>query len=1605
MPFKRFGLRQKRSEKKTSLSNPQQYQEDNGGSRELSPSVQSQPSTSSLKKSADGSNPLGLNVVYSPQHGHNADIVFVHGLGGTSRWTWSKNRDENLFWPQTFLPHEPDLCSTRILSFGYNAKFHKRGNASTAVLDFAKALLFDLKYALDEQSRNLNIGAVPLLFVVHSMGGLVTKQAYIIGQNDPQYDNIVKAISAIIFLATPHRGSNLAVVLNRILEATLINNSKVYVSELSAESLTLRNLNEQFRHIAQRLNIISFYETQPTPIIGTRAMVVGKNSSILGYPGEISNPLDGDHHGVCKFESRRDPNYIKVRNALMATVSKIVSTNSPVGKEIATSDKSLYDVRSALGLSELPDVDYIFFQDQWTNGISSWLLKDDGFDGWLNSPGHSVLFIHGGAATGKSVLASFIIDHLVKLGVRCQYFFIRVSNREKRTLSLLLRSIAYQITLSFPELGLRLAELANQGVDFGDPRMLWERWFKSVLFKMKEMKTLYWVIDGLDEADDFRSIIKRMSDIQLSSTPIRVILLGKATSEITPELMKLPKSLYQGTIKIEGHVEDLYTYINRELSMVSSPKFSEDIIQKIVADAQNNFLWVRLVVEKLNTCHTLEDVSDALQRFPPGMEALYDRMVLSIANSPSHTARYLACKILQCIACSFRILTISELSQALHGQLSGMLELERSIVDLCGGFVVVDNSGYLAMIHHSAREYLFSEGKRPISVDRSDAHEQMLLSCMDCLTTAGLRGKLHRLQKLEFLDYSACFWSSHLLLMPSASQPVYKAIRKFLTGTWVLTWIHLLAATNKMHILTRASKHLFKYAAMRRAIQTSEIGTPNQVPEWQLFEQWATDFIKIPGQFGHTIRHNPEAIYKTIPPFCPANSAIFQQFGKSESYLLKVSGLSNPDWDESIARLSFGSNASSVLAAGEKVAVSTKKGSVFLYSSSDFEELNIGPIEHKEYMYRMALNDAGTQLVTYGYKTTKIWETTTGRCILNVDNLKSRPRPLEITFTDLDRSLLVGFDDRTIRQLHLRESDPTWQVVAGLEEEELEGCLLNSANDMALSTDGALAAVAYRGHPLSAWEVDGPMLINHCWRTREERSRGEVLEVVWHPYNPELLGLYIEGVVFKWNPYEGAPEEMQANAARLAMSKDGHLFATGDVRGTVKLYTMSDFQLLFQLSSQDAVLNVAFGPSLHRFYDIRGLYGNAWEPSALMRYSESLDTLPDSDAVLNSLDMSSTPSTALATRIDSITAIAASPLGNLYCVGTQLGAVRLYDKEKGFLADLHDSAGFHGIEQLAWSSDGRHICFSNYSRYITVISIVRQTAEAYSVAAETVLTMSMGKITGPINQLLFHTDGTQLLVSSPSSACIICIAECSVTHSLEWGSNGPKWTVHPSDGTLVAFESASISIWDWSFTSSQSYLVEYPVGEDLPSPTSEVPTDQARVIDRVLATPDKRHFLVQISLEKAPKGPKYLFSFPITSFSHDTGTSLSATNKGTLDTTVRLNPVALPQEVTSHVASILSFISYNRLIFLSKIFGICSWKHPFNKSAPPPSKDVSANKLIAREQTMPGHRQDAFDTLFMLPGDWRGKDASSLCTVWKKERSLLCPRNGEVAVVTAARLG
>lgn len=321
-------------------------------------------------------------------------------------------------------------------------------------------------------------------------------------------------------------------------------------------------------------------------------MILEKDSSVLGYPGEISTALDADHHGVCKYDSPRDPNYIAVRNILMSLVGKI-SLIGRANKIFLPNRKESSDLMTLLFISEIPDSDYIFFMDQWTEGTNEWVVNERAYLEWLCVEDRTarILWLNGGAATGKSVLSSFIIKRLTERGLMCQYFFVKFNDQKKRRLSTMLLSIAYQAALRLPSFMQSVLALLDEGIEFGsaEPRTIWERIFKSLLFETGLQQPLYWIIDGIDEADDPHAVIRLLSEIPQSAS-VRIMLISRKTPEITTAMQIISKSLTLEPISLEGHLEDLQCYINQELRMGGSAEFRHRTVQRILERAQNNFL-------------------------------------------------------------------------------------------------------------------------------------------------------------------------------------------------------------------------------------------------------------------------------------------------------------------------------------------------------------------------------------------------------------------------------------------------------------------------------------------------------------------------------------------------------------------------------------------------------------------------------------------------------------------------------------------------------------------------------------------------------------------------------------------------------------------------------------------------------------------------------------------------------------------------------------------------------------------------------------------------------------------------------------------------------
>ncbi|PKK49215.1 hypothetical protein CI102_4806 [Trichoderma harzianum] len=242
-----------------------------------------------------------------PDKSDAVDVIAIHGLNGHQEKTWTDTKTRvNWLSDASCLPR--DIPNARILTYGYNSTSYF-SRADPDVRDFASALLAALRAKRKTNAEKQR----PMIFICHSLGGLVFKQVVIRGhEQDSFYGPLIEKIRGVVFLATPHRGSDLAYwdsIGTQIVRAATLGmatNSKI-VKDLKVDSEMLKRISDSFAYRGAAFKIRSFYETEF--MSGLNCCVVDKDSARLGWSNELDIASPANHSGICKFSSREDPRY------------------------------------------------------------------------------------------------------------------------------------------------------------------------------------------------------------------------------------------------------------------------------------------------------------------------------------------------------------------------------------------------------------------------------------------------------------------------------------------------------------------------------------------------------------------------------------------------------------------------------------------------------------------------------------------------------------------------------------------------------------------------------------------------------------------------------------------------------------------------------------------------------------------------------------------------------------------------------------------------------------------------------------------------------------------------------------------------------------------------------------------------------------------------------------------------------------------------------------------------------------------------------------------------------------------------------------------------
>ncbi|KAI8633627.1 hypothetical protein F5Y19DRAFT_461965 [Xylariaceae sp. FL1651] len=273
------------------------------------------------------------DVLFEPEGGKaEVDIIFVHGLGGDriETWTW-RDKTEKTFWPKDLLPK--DCPTARILSFGYNADFAKfyPDNAETiapelTIDDYSTSLLEALKVLRGDTDSNR-----PIIFVAHSMGGLVVANALSRSYGtDVAKQGIADQTIGTLFLGTPFEGSakaKYASIALAIVKYVLVT-QPASLSDLEERSRKLTDINHSFAQFLQRrdrsqdkphLEVACFFEERP--MRKPMGFIVPKESAT--WLGVDAQSIQANHVGMCKFEDEFGSDYKSVAGKLSQWVKDI----------------------------------------------------------------------------------------------------------------------------------------------------------------------------------------------------------------------------------------------------------------------------------------------------------------------------------------------------------------------------------------------------------------------------------------------------------------------------------------------------------------------------------------------------------------------------------------------------------------------------------------------------------------------------------------------------------------------------------------------------------------------------------------------------------------------------------------------------------------------------------------------------------------------------------------------------------------------------------------------------------------------------------------------------------------------------------------------------------------------------------------------------------------------------------------------------------------------------------------------------------------------------------------------------------------------------------
>ncbi|KAI1778487.1 hypothetical protein F4818DRAFT_302826 [Hypoxylon cercidicola] len=426
---------------------------------------------------------------------HEFECIAISGLASHPFGSWApkgqgQDGDRSFMWIRDELPSV--MPNTRVSIYGYDTTLIK-SNSFQSIQDMAASLIHHIKasgWAMES--------ARPLVFLAHSLGGIVLKEAFsTLANGHDEGMHILRRFRGGIFFGVPSQGMATSHLLAMVQDQA----NEQIVHDLSTNSEYLRFLDDQFSGLAETrdMRIHWAYETKTSPTVimkpdksfareGPEEVLVSKDSATRSLYASRSSalfPINENHSDIVKFREG-DPTFLIIADKLKEAcrggglqsidgISAIPGTsnlalrshgilnmpeqmaeyNTSGNITTRTNEWTIKDLMTSL---KVPDENYrIDTIDKNFQHTFEWIFDDEktSLSRWLKT-GEGLFWIHGKPGSGKSTLMKFIFQSPITwellhkfaseaIQISACFFFHDRGTLLQKSFEGLLRSVLYQI--------------------------------------------------------------------------------------------------------------------------------------------------------------------------------------------------------------------------------------------------------------------------------------------------------------------------------------------------------------------------------------------------------------------------------------------------------------------------------------------------------------------------------------------------------------------------------------------------------------------------------------------------------------------------------------------------------------------------------------------------------------------------------------------------------------------------------------------------------------------------------------------------------------------------------------------------------------------------------------------------------------------------------------------------------------------------------------------------------------------------------------------------------------------------------------------------------